>query len=127
MKEFSLKEYLINPDRKVVTRSGVPVRIICTDRKNHDIGYPIVALVEDDEDYERIELYTIDGNWWGKGLRRSLDLFFAPEKKEGWMNLYKRDFGLVKGGEVYNSEEAAKKVAAGDGDYITTIKVEWEE
>lgn len=30
-------------------------------------------------------------------------------------------------GEVYNSEEAAQKIAAGDGDYITTIKVEWEE
>ena len=28
---------------------------------------------------------------------------------------------------VYNSEEEAKKIVAGDEDYITTIKVEWEE
>ena len=55
------------------------------------------------------------------------DLFSSPVKKEGWMNLYKRDFGLVQGDLVRNSEAAAKKIAAGDEDYITTIKVEWEE
>ena len=61
------------------------------------------------------------------GFKRNLDLFFAPEKKVGWMNLYKRDFGLVQGDLVRDSEEAAKKIAAGDEDYITTIKVEWED
>ena len=55
------------------------------------------------------------------------DLFSSPVKKEGWMNLYKRDFGLVQGDLVRDSEEAAKKIAAGDEDYITTIKIEWEE
>ena len=45
----------------------------------------------------------------------------------GWMNLYKKGFGLVIGDLVHNSEEAAKKTVAGDEDYITTIKVEWEE
>ena len=45
MKQFSLEEYLKNPDRKVVTRNGLPVRIICTDRKDK---WPIVALVTDD-------------------------------------------------------------------------------
>lgn len=127
MKEFSLEEHLKNPNREVVTRSGMPVRIICTDRKNHSVGYPIVALVENDEDNESIESYTTDGNWWGKGRKGNFDLFFAPEKKVGWMNLYRKYFGLVQSGEVYNSEEAAKKIAAGDEDYITTIKVEWED
>ena len=32
MKQFSLEEYLEHPDRKVVTRDGRSVRIICTDR-----------------------------------------------------------------------------------------------
>lgn len=127
MEQFSLEKYLDNPSRKVVTRNGRNARIICTDRKNHSVGYPIVALVENDEDNESIESYTTDGNWWGKGLKGNFDLFFAQEKKVGWMNLYNKDFGLVKGGEVYNSEEAAKKIAAGDEDYITTIKVEWED
>lgn len=73
-----------------------------------------------------VESYTKNGTWWGDGLKGNFDLFFAPEKKVGWMNLYKKGFGLVKGGDVYNSEEAAKKIAAGDEDYITTIKIEWE-
>lgn len=28
MKQFSLEEYLKNPQRKVITREGLPVRII---------------------------------------------------------------------------------------------------
>ena len=126
MKQFSLEEYLKNPNREVVTRDGRKVRIICTDRKNHD-GYPIIALVETDEDDERVRSFKIDGKWSIVGLENYLDLFFAPEKHEGWMNLYKKGFGLVIGDLVYNSEEEAKKTAAGNEDYSTTIKVEWEE
>lgn len=126
MKEFSIEEYLINPDRKVVTRDGRDVRIICTDKKSI-IDFPVVALVTNSGGAEHTENYRENGSWTWSRSQNEMDLFFAPEKKVGWMNLYKRDFGLVKGGEVYNSEEAAKKIAVGDEDYITTIKVEWEE
>lgn len=34
MKQFSIKEYLANPSRGIVTRDGRSVRIICTDRKS---------------------------------------------------------------------------------------------
>ena len=44
MKPFNLEEYLKNPDKKVVTRDGRNVRIICTDRR--DSVYPIVVLIE---------------------------------------------------------------------------------
>lgn len=118
MKQFNLQEYLANPSRQVVTRDGRKLRIICTDRKNHN-SYPIIALVESDEDDEKIRSYTIDGKWSVNGVESRFDLFFAPEKKVGWMNLYKN--------LVHNSEEVAKKIAAGDEDYITTIKIEWEE
>ena len=39
MEKFNLEEYLKNPSRKVVTRDGRKVRIICTDMnyKNHPI------------------------------------------------------------------------------------------
>ena len=121
MKQFSLEEYLKNPSKRVVTRYGRNVRIICTDFDNPD--FPVVGEIE--------------GNKWPlsfmangesiKGRQLCNDLFFAPEKHEGWMNLYKRDFGLVQGDLVHNSEEAAKKTVAGDEDYITTIKIEWEE
>lgn len=33
MKQFNLKEYLKDPNKKVVTRDGKNVRIICTDRQ----------------------------------------------------------------------------------------------
>lgn len=126
MKQFNLQEYLANPNRQVVTRDGQKVRIVCTDRKNHD-SQPIIALVETDEDDERVRSFEIDGKWSVDGLESNFDLFFAPTKHEGWMNLYKKNFGLVIGDLVHNSEEVAKKIAAGDEDYITTIKVEWEE
>ena len=44
MKQFSLEEYLKNPNQKVVTRDGHPVRIICTDHDN--ISYPIVGAIK---------------------------------------------------------------------------------
>ena len=44
MKQFNLDEYLKNPSRKVVTRDGKNVRIVCTDKKGND--YPVVALIE---------------------------------------------------------------------------------
>ena len=124
MKEFSLEEYLKNPNREVVTRDGRKVRIICTDRKGDT---PIIALVHNaKEGREYGYAFYSDGKFF-RDEDEELDLFFAPEKHEGWMNLHKKYFGLVIGSLVYNSEEEAKKIAAGDEDYITTIKVEWEE
>ena len=126
MKEFSLEEYLKNPNREVVTRDERKVRIICTDRKNHD-SQPIIALVEGDEDDERVRSYKIDGKWSVDGLENYLDLFFAPEKHTDYINLYRNGGVYFLGGGVYTSEENAKYIAKGDDQYITTIKVEWEE
>ena len=41
MRPFNLKEYLKNPNRKVVTRAGKDVRIVCIDKTLDD--HPIVA------------------------------------------------------------------------------------
>ena len=125
MKEFSLEEYLKDPSRKVVTRDGRKVRIVCTDRKGLDVK-PIVALITLPNCDEIIKCFWSDGIEV-RGEEDKNDLFFVPEKHEGWMNLYKKSFGLVIGDLVRDSEEAAKKIAAGDEDYITTIRVEWEE
>ena len=123
MKEFNLEEYLKNPNREVVTRDGRKVRVLCTDRKG---ATPIIALVNDGLSEELGHAFYSDGKIFSDE-DNELDLFFAPEKHEGWMNLYKKGFGLVIGDLVRDSEEAAKKIAVGDEDYITTIKVEWEE
>ena len=77
MKPFSLNEFLANPLRKVVTREGNPVRIICTDANRF---FQIVALIEENGQ-DGIFSYLPDGVYIeGKQDRR--DLFFASEQKE---------------------------------------------
>lgn len=130
MKPFNLAEYLKNPCRKIVTRDGRNVRIICTDRNPNKYpvenygNYPIIALVQGDF-REDVLCYTKDGLFL-HGSKEQEDLFFALEKKEGWINLYKNN-ECKRGGLVYSTEQEAKEVVDGNGDYITTIKIEWEE
>ena len=77
MKPFSLEEFKKNPSRKVVTREGKPVRIICTDAKGES---PVVALVEDNgEEYPFS--YHQDGVW-SKRNNSDVDLFFDTDTKE---------------------------------------------
>ena len=89
MKAFSLEEYLKNPSRKVVTRDGRKVRIICTDVRS---SFPVIALVERfNDDIEDVEEYTKDGKYYDDDEANVNDLFFAPEKHEGWLNIYRSD------------------------------------
>ena len=118
MKQFSLEEYLKNPNKKVVTRDGRSVRIICTDRKSKN-DYPIIALVEGFEGEEDFFCYPRDGKW---PSCKNIDLFFAQEKHEGWINIYP---GPNPGVGIYKSEEEAKYWASTE--VIATIKIEWEE
>lgn len=124
MRQFNLEEYLANPNKKIITRSGNEARIVCTNRKSENC--PIVALIQDStDDFEDAHYYTI----YGKrviGGDDSMDLFFAPEKKEWWQNLYKCGEMMV-GGAVYESEEAARGEIVTDKPYFTTIKFESEE
>lgn len=123
MKPFNLEEYLANPSKKVVTREGKPVRIICTDVKG--ASYSVLALV-DKGDYEAPTLYTKKGEY-NLGTECSYDLFFAPEKKEGWINLYKMNSIISPGPRVYDTKEEAESAAGDKSYYISTIKIEWEE
>ena len=116
MKQFSLEEYLKNPSKKVVTRDGRKVRIICTDAKGN---CPVVGLV-DYENYEVALNVTKNGKIDGV-----LDLFFAPEKKEGWVNVYKNAYGAYVLGEIFIGKEL-EEVTTGLT-YIATVKIEWEE
>ena len=87
MKQFNLEEYLKNPSRKVVTRDGRKARVICTDAKNN---FPVVALIETLDGKETLPCgYKKDGAYI-TGEKLSCDLFFAPEKHEGWLNIYRK-------------------------------------
>lgn len=123
MKQFNLQEYLKNPDRKIITRDGRSVRIICVNKL--DDRYPVVALVRIGDDYEEVGEFAKDGSF-SADKYTDYDLFFAPEKKEGWINLYDSYEGIV-GRRVYESEKAARAEIDQNKLYITTIKIEWEE
>ena len=125
MKEFNLTEYLKNPSQKVVTRDGREVRIVCTDAKNEE---PIIALVYNNiREEENVYTYNRDGYFY-KDNQCSLDLFFAPIKREGWVNLYKDRNGAYPSNFIFETEKRAKEVIGKKHTtYLTTIKIEWEE
>ena len=121
MEQFSLEKYLANPSRKLVTRDGRRARIICTDKR--ELNYPIIALIETRPGGKEV-IYS-----YTKGGRHctacaDFDLFFAPEKHEGWVSIYrgvKNDDYFTVG--IFDSEEKAKE----RGGSIATVKVEWED
>lgn len=123
MKQFDLQEYLKHPGRKVVTRDGKSVRIICVDRNDND--YPVIVRVRQ-KNRESVESYTKDGKF-NKYRNLTHDLFFASEKKEGWVNIYKIESGDTQLSDIYNSKEEAEDMAKSYDDYVDTIKIEWEE
>lgn len=125
MKQFNLEEYLKNPSRKVITKSGRKVRkILCTDRRGSD--YPVVALVEFDWGEDPIG-YSKDGEY-RIGDKTDGDLFFAPEKHEGWVNIFKGtiDDYFIGDSRIFKSKEDAEKAGKKWSDY-TSVKIEWEE
>lgn len=127
MKEFNLEEFKKNPSQKVVTRDGREVRIICTDAKgDYKSDYPIIGLVTIEENKELAYKFQKNGEYYLTNEESSLDLFFAPIKKEGWVNIYKSNSRRDRiAGDVFPSEKEAKEGKTIG--YITTIKIEWEE
>ena len=123
MRPFSLKEYLKNPSLKVVTRDGRNVRIICTDAKGN---FPIIALVETPNNTEVALRLSEDGYFYSNG-EDSRNLFFATEKQERWVNIYKDKENYYPGRYFSSTKEEAVNLICIDAKYITTVKVEWEE
>lgn len=124
MKPFNLEEYLANPTKRLITRDGRKVnRILCTDVNGR---YPIVAVIEShDGNTEQALSFTKDGNYFVNDFNEK-DLFFAPEKHEGWINIY-RDLKIneLYCRYIFPSEEEAKRNVTSDT--IATVKIEWEE
>ena len=117
--KLNLKPFDIQKAREgkpVCTRDGRKARIICFDRVG---DFPIVALTDDREYKEEgVNLYDING----KGSNECFDLMMLPEKKEGWVNIYRS--------QIYDTLERAKeayKRTCNDDNYLQTIKIEWEE
>ena len=116
LKEFDLEA--AKSGKPVCTRDGRKARIICFDRRGDK--FPIVALLDgcNEEHSEVAETFTNEG-LYEIGKKSSNDLMILPEKKEGWINVYKERCYETK-------EEAIRHIAPGTH-YIDTIRVEWED
>ena len=122
MRQFDLKEYLANPNKKVITRDGRNVKIYCT---NYYCQHPIIAQIEGEE---RSHAFRETGqyNYYGESIG---DLFFAPEKHEGWINIFKssNDIAFLGQSRIFESKEDAQKDGKDCESYVATVKVEWED
>ena len=122
MQPFSLKEYLVNPNKKLITKDGRKAKIIYTNAKGK---CPIIALVESENNLcESPRSYTTDGICFP--INEQSDLFFAGEKHEGWINVYSGESCSHYAGDIFNSKDEALAIAEGYN-YVSTIKIEWEE
>lgn len=128
MEQFDLQEYLKNPARPIVTRDGCAARVLCTDRIS-DIC-PVVALVR--EEISKDIFHENTYNYSKNGSRFDYtpspkDLFFAPEKKEGWIRVYhgKGRYNTFVCNRIFATKEEAEKQKKDD--VVAIIKIEWEE
>lgn len=125
MIQFNLEEYLKSPKRKVITRDGRDVRIVCTDMIG--TSYPILVICRVDATHDCYYSYTINGKH-SLNEDSHLDLFFAPEKHEGWANVYKSaEFYYLGSINPYPSKSEAISHIMKNDDYVRTVKIEWEE
>ena len=126
MKQFNLKEYLENPSRQVVTRNGLPVRIICTDAKD---TFPIIGLVKGYCGTEYANRFKENGEHTDNysHIKSPFDLFFAPVKCEGWVNLYYNVCGTVSTDTTVFPTKEFAQASRKYQHYIDTVPVEWEE
>lgn len=127
-KKLNLKPFDIEAAKQgkpVCTRDGRKARIICFDAKRKD-EKNIIALIPSKEypEFEDLIAYPNNGNYHG-GHENDGDLMMLPEKKEGWVNIFKDFEDTVCC--VYPTEKEALEDGETEKDYITTIKIEWEE
>ena len=116
-KEQNLKPFDLEAAKSgkpVCTRDGRKARVICFDR---DWDMHIVALVADPLG-ESVHYYLSNGKV-DFDKQNGEDLMMLPEKKEGWVNVYKE--------RVYSTKEEAIKAKYGGATYVDTVKIEWEE
>lgn len=90
MERFDLNTWLEDKSRKIVTRDGKQVRIICYDVKQgkqdeDDYNVPIIALVDRGEEFgEMCLFYSEDGRFLRNPSHtlNNFDLFFADEEEK---------------------------------------------
>ena len=123
-KKLNLKPFDIQKAREgkpVCTRDGRKARLIAVNLNSKT--YPLAAVIENNGEENEVHNYTSDG-LATYGTLNHADLMMLPEKKEGWVNVYKDGDNNYRS-TIYTNEKVAlsRKGSA----CITTIKISWEE
>ncbi len=91
---------------QVETRNGRKVRILETSRKHKRNIYPIVAIVERDEDDEDVICYTKNGRYLMEDDVNELDLVIVEEVEVTYLDKVKRSAeAMVKIAELIESDK----------------------
>ena len=102
-----------------MTRDGSPVKIHCT---NYNTNQPIIAEIEGNNCSES---FNKDGKWLNFEDSEK-DLFFAPEKHEGYVNVIRNEvYNEAFCGKIYASKKEAESNA--NNATLATARIEWEE
>lgn len=111
---------MFDPTKPVQTRDGRKATILVTDLMG---PYPIAARVAISDKQEEVCTYHDNGQrlTWSENL---IDLVNIKVKKEAWINIYSDEGAHVI---RHPDEEFAKHIGKSSKDYITTIRIEWEE
>jgi hypothetical protein len=113
MKPFNLEEALAGA--KVITGCGEPATDIAYFPSENSV-YKVGAVINGG-----VRFFTVDGHFRDKKHDFICDLFMAPVKSEGWINIYKsRKLGYC----VHKTEEEAQASSSGR---IACVRIEWEE
>ena len=116
MKPFDLEA--AKAGAPVVTRDGKKARIICFDLNNGE--YVLVVAFTPGNGREGIISTKKDGRHCTIFNDSVYDLFMAPVKKEGWLNIYPNEKV-----EMWPTKDLA--VRNSDWNIVACVKVEWEE
>lgn len=111
LKPFNLEE--ARAGKPICTRDGSKAIFLTTLQNKR---FPVVAVVNCEQE-ENIYQYDINGIC-DENID-TLDLMMLPEKKEGWVNVYKDS--------VYDTKDEALMGRSDCRGYIDTINVSWEE
>ena len=127
-KKLNLKPFDIQKAKEgkpICTRDGRKVRMLCYDFKQNE-EYPILVAVENKDGKECALLYS-NGGISEMYKSSNNELAMLPEKKEGWVNVYKGIDGITFSRHPHISKEKAIEEVGSLPGRIDTVKVFWEE
>lgn len=109
--DLKWKPQIESGEYKVETRSGLPARIVCWDRKTKDME--IIALVYDEhieEDNEDIAEVALNGKMFPRGKNHDYDLFIVTPEEE--LTEFEKAIKEMMRSYVKTPDEVIKKTAA---------------